>query len=536
MSDTVTEIGAELFASTPLPSGPMRRAIVLRDTDIRLVCATGRLGRPSSYEDFSPGLNTAEQWTPVPADSGQPILVSDPKRACLVVFNPLFGVTDRIDDQLPAVAIEKILFSSDAAMRQWSARSKTMEGLPSPLPAVLAVLPSGCFETSPPVDSPRWRAPQFHSDESDRVAGALVGALVQGGVSRKSWDRLLDFRSPARSDLADLWWLEHQVEPEAISAVLAVLSDQAWGVGFDPTQMLDQLHSALTLHYDATDLEAWRTYVGGILANHEVARPDGLRDAGKTLLRALELFLRTPQPSIARIAHEIRIRSGGGREEVGSHVGRQALAMAGWFEGFAATGSIIKGEPGLYGVGCRVSANSRQFPLKFEERIERCRNYGRLHLLVESGHTLGELRKEPPPLLLKALHSAEEICSDAAWSCSFDEELHAICVRHSDWEVRATLVDRGVLCWQCEVQLPKGSKQRTWPRGFIDWAFIGNARWSCSVGSTEGFPKVAIRHHAWLRTLDDEEVRFAINSILQTRDDILAWQTNSVGVDGSPAT
>jgi hypothetical protein len=514
----------------------MRRAIVLRDTDIRLVCATGRLGRPSSYEDFSPGLNTAEQWTPVPADSGQPILVSDPKRACLVVFNPLFGVTDRIDDQLPAVAIEKILFSSDAAMRQWSARSKTMEGLPSPLPAVLAVLPSGCFETSPPVDSPRWRAPQFHSDESDRVAGALVGALVQGGVSRKSWDRLLDFRSPARSDLADLWWLEHQVEPEAISAVLAVLSDQAWGVGFDPTQMLDQLHSALTLHYDATDLEAWRTYVGGILANHEVARPDGLRDAGKTLLRALELFLRTPQPSIARIAHEIRIRSGGGREEVGSHVGRQALAMAGWFEGFAATGSIIKGEPGLYGVGCRVSANSRQFPLKFEERIERCRNYGRLHLLVESGHTLGELRKEPPPLLLKALHSAEEICSDAAWSCSFDEELHAICVRHSDWEVRATLVDRGVLCWQCEVQLPKGSKQRTWPRGFIDWAFIGNARWSCSVGSTEGFPKVAIRHHAWLRTLDDEEVRFAINSILQTRDDILAWQTNSVGVDGSPAT
>jgi hypothetical protein len=523
MPDAVNAIEAELFATCPTSGDSRRRAIVMRDTDLRTVFASGRLGPPSSYDDFSPTLNTPEEWTLIPVEPDHTILVRDPKRACLLVLKQSLGIEDRVNERLPATAIESILFSNDAAASQWLARS-TLNGLPSPLPASAEVFETTRFEAAALADGPRWTAARLSKvDEPDRVAGALVGALVLGGLSRKSWGRLCGLERPLKQDLVDLWSVEHQVESNAVSTVLSILSDPALGVSFDPMQMLEKLHIALGPHYLPADLGAWRTYVGGILSNREVAKQDGLRDEGKPLLRALELLLRTPEPSIARVAHEIRVRSSGQHSDVGLHVGQQALALAGWFQGFAATESIIKAEPGLYGIGCRVSSNSPRFPLKFEERTVRAGNYRRSHLLLEGGNRIAEYRDDPPHLLLKALHSTEEVCSNASWACSFDEDQHVICVKHSDWEIRAHLVEKEVLCWQCDFSVPKIPKQRTWPKGFTDWLLLGNARWRCSVGSIDGFPKLLIRHHVWLRTLDDEEVRFAINSILMTRDELLGW-------------
>lgn len=527
MRDAMTEIKAELFPNIPRMVSSSRRAIVLRDTDARLMLASGRLGKPSSYFDVSPQSNTPHEWTTIEADCAHPIVVTDPRRACLVVFKSSSEVGERLAEELPSVEIEALLFPNEAAMRQWTAKSKTFDGLPLPVPLRLDVLHTAQFAAAPPRQKSRWvppDPPECDRDEQDRVAGGLVGALVRGDLSRKSWDRLVALQNPSRSDLEDLWHTEHQVERGAVSAVLNVLADAKWGVGFDPAQMLESLHDALSLHYAPSDLDAWRSYVAGILSNRVEAKPDGLCDAGKTLLRALELVMRTPQPSVSRIADEIRARDLGSCAGVGRHVGGQALALAGWFEGFAATGSIVKHEPGLYGVGCRVAAKAKRHPTRFESRAERLSNYGRRFVLVESGIRIAEVREEPPALLLKALHSAHEVCAQMSWTCSFEEECHVICIRRSDWEVRASLVDRDVLCWQCDVDLPKIPKQRTWTKGFVDWVFATAGEWRCGVGSSKGFPRLELRYHAWIRTLDDAEVRFAVSALLGARDRLLAWR------------
>lgn len=535
MSDAVTKIEAELFANRPIASPPQRRCVVLRDTDLRTILATGRLRKPACYSDIAPLLNDADGWTTIEADRDSVIQVREPNRACLAILRASSGVGERVTEELPSLQIETILFPSEAAMRQWSAKSKTFAGLPQPIPFTLALMGGVRFDTAPATAEARWAAPELLRDEKDRVAGALVGALVQGHLSRQSWDALAALQNPSRRDLEDLWAAEHHVDRNAVGAAFDVIGDSQWGVGFDPTRMLERLHSALRPHYDASDLDAWRTYVSDILSNREVAKQEGLRDAGKTLLRALELFLRTPQPSIARIADEIRIRASGARSEVGRHVGGQALALAGWFEGFAAADSIVKHERGLYGVGARVAANSKHHPLRFESAMTRSSTYGRSYVLLESGLRIAEFREEPPPLLLKALHAAQEVCSQMSWQCAFDEERYAIVVQHSDWKVRASLVDRDVLCWQCDFDVPKIPKQRTWPKGFVDWVFATAGDWRCSVASSSGFPRLQIRHHAWLRTLDDEEVRFAIVALLGARDSLIAWRPKLTPSQAPPA-
>jgi len=528
MSDALTDIEAERFAATSRSGSPSRRAVVLRDTDVRLILASGRLGRPSAYFDVTPHFNTPHEWTTIAADFAGPIVVTDPKRACLVVFKSSSKVGERLAEELPSVEIEALLFPNEGVMRQWTVKSKTFDGLPLPLPVRVDVIHPAQFVAATSGEMSRWAPsdpPDCDRDEQDRVAGGLVGTLVRGDVSRTSWDRIVAFQNPSRSDLEDLWHTEHQVERGAVSAVLNVLADANWGVGFDPVQMLESLHHALSPHYAPSDLDAWRSYVANILSNREEAKLDGLRDAGKTLLRALELFMRAPQPSISRIADEIRARDSGSCGDVGRHVGSQALALAGWFEGFAATGSIVKHEPGLYAFGCRVAAKAKRHPTRFEVRAERLSNYGRRFVLVEGGIRIAEVREEPPPLLLKALHSAQEVCTQMSWTCSFEEESHVICIRNSDWEVRAKLVDRDVLCWQCDVELPKIPKQRTWPKGFPEWVLASAREWWSSVAfSKGGFPRLEIRHHAWIRTLDDEEVRFAIHALLGTRDRLLEWR------------
>ena len=535
MSDAVTEIEAELFANRPIATPSPRRGVVLRDTDLRTILATGRLRKPSCYSDIAPLLNDADEWTTIDADRDFVVEVREPNRACLAILRDSAGIGESIAEEVPSLQIETILFPSEAAMRQWSAKSKTYSGLPQPIPFTLSVLGAVRFDTAPATAEARWAAPEFFPDERDRVAGALVGALVRGQLSRPLWDVLVAMQNPSRRDLEDLLAAEHHVERNTVAAVLDVVGDSHWGVGFDPMQMLERLHAALLSHYDAADLDAWRRYVSDILANREVAKQDGLRDAGKTLLRALELFLRTPQPSIARIAAEIRVRADGARAEVGRHVGGQALALAGWFEGFAAADSIVKHERGLYGVGAAAAANSRRHPLRFESVMTRSSAYGRSYVLLESGLRIAEFREEPPPLLLKALHAAQEVCSQMSWQCSFDEERHAIVVRHSDWEVRGSLVDRDALCWQCNFDVPKSPKQRTWPKGFVDWIFSTAGEWRCSVASSTGFPRLEIRHHAWLRTLDDEEVRFAIVALLGARDSLIAWRPKVTPSQAPPA-
>jgi|GEM_PF-3850432 len=527
MSNAVTERESELFASSQQVLYPSQRAVVMRDTDVRLVFAAGRLARPSSYYDVTPQWNTPHEWMTIAADPVTSVAVTDPKRACLVVFKSSSKVGARLASELPSVEIEAVLFPSDAALRQWSAKSRTFDGLPQPLPVRLDVLTTAQFETASSEGEPRWvpaDPPECNRDEQDRVAGGLVGAFVRGDLSRVSWNRVVALQNPSKIDLEDLWCSEHEVERGAVAATLNVLADANWGVGFDPTQMLGRLHEALLPHYAPPDLEVWHLYVANILSNREVANPDGLRDGGKTLLRALELFMRTPQPSIGRIADEIRVRDARHSGAVGRHVGGQALALAGWFEGFAATGSIVKHDPGLYGIGCRVAASSKAHPTRFELRSERVGAYGRRIALLESGNQIAEVQDDPPPLLLDVLNAAQELCSRMSWTFEFEEECRVIHIRHSDWELCACVADRDVLCWKCDVDLPRSPKQRTWPKGFVDWVFATAGERYCVVGSPSGFPRLEIRHRARLEAVNEAEVQFAVKALLGTRERLLAWR------------
>jgi hypothetical protein len=527
MPDTMNVPDSHLFVGMPVKGSDSRRCIVLRDTDLRLVLATGRLGPPSWYSDFTPLATTLDTWSTCSADSREVVRAIDPKRACLVVLSTASCSDSQLKDTIPASELEEVRFPSEAAKRQWVARTQSMEGLPDLLPCELTVtdgLPIGLLE-EPTV--PRWHVPaQLVIDRADRVAGGLLGMLIHGHLNSEAWTALLRMSTVSERELIDLWCLEHGTEPEAVGAVLRLLEDPKWGIGFDPESMLAELKDSLQSQFDSNTIRAWSEYVGAVLSNRIEAKADGLLDHGKTLLRALELLLRTPQPSVARVANEIRVRTTGQHPTIGNRVGQQCLALAGWFEGFAATGRIVKSAPGLYQLGCRVTTASPRFPMKLVQQTVRHSGYSRERALLHDGHVLLKMTEQPPPLLLKALHSSQEVCSQYGWKCSFDEETYAIRVEHADWQIVARVADKDTLRWRCELQVPKTAKQRSWPKGFVEYLLSGNTRWPCSVGSDTGFPRLVLTHHQLLSTLDDEEVKYVINAMIRTREAVLSHDLN----------
>ena len=507
MRQEVTNL--ELFSQDKKILG--QRAILIHEGDLRSCLATGELRLPCKYKDFAPILNDATGWGTIDLSFNTSIEVADINRACLVTFRPDCKIGQRIERPLPADYISNISFFSKKAKDQWVARA-SMFGLPKPIPAKLDLSSAETKLLQSNSITERW--PECERpiiSEEDRIAGSVVGLLLQGALKKDVIEHLLKIQVIHPIDLHQLCFKQFDCDTNLISMVLSILAEDRWQSGFDAQILLIELAKSLRPYFNNATLEPWVEYVGAILTNNKEARNDGLRDQGKIFLRALELFLRTSQPTISSMAEEVRARG----TSVGASVAHLAIVFAGWFEGFGSTGDPVKAEPSLYSLGSRIVVSSNEFPLRFEKCRLSNGAYSGEEVLLESGRRVASCVENIAPALMEAFYAAGTVCKNEGWAKPRLVEISGeIEIEVQGLKIFGTLEHNEVLKWRISLLLNEKSKKiKTWPKGFLDRVLILASKEQCAFSSLNGYPNLEISYCQLLKTMDHDEIKYAMNII-----------------------
>lgn len=485
------------------------RGIIMDDRDVRTCLASGVLPPPSHFQDFAPELNPPEHgWGWIdPMVERPPIAVQKPRRACLICVPSAQSKSDYLNNSLPASLIESIAFQSEQAASDWIARSESFEGLPERLPTTHVLNELTFVETESPAESKATDFPQFPT-ERDRVAGVITMILATGLACPAVMKKLAEVELPDRSLVSDLVAESVSVEEGTLASCLEEFANDTWAGGFDPMDLLDALKSRLVDVMDADRVEKWSGYVGEVLQNKREASPDALSDDGDVILRSLQMVLRTAPLTVREMEKQIAARG----ESVGRFVGQLSLALAAWYEGFAALTGTVKERPEVYSIGSRTAVGSDFYPLKFSVTTRDGADLSWETVLLEGEREIASHVARPASQFLQAYYATETICAERGWQLAYDRDHERMQIEVGDHEIAARLHAGNQICWLVRLELRR-KRARTWPKGFLEAVLETAADCHCNVSSSKGYPFLELRNYQLIGTMDREEVEFHIKNI-----------------------
>ncbi len=499
--------------------------LLLDQMDLRHFLTRGVIPSPEDHPG-GPGIPagfSGDAW--LQCDESQEFVVPAASKPCLVRLD--FTVEEGEEKNrrvFPSSRITHVIFEDEETSADFTRRNSIFDDLPT-AHFHTGVDPELRFRREEvPEDGGEPESasePERGTDGPDqpgRAVGAVAGLLALGRVPHDVL-KIIDTTGGCSRALVEqcleLLWGQEESSHSSIRFLLDLLADPGYSKGFDPLQLLDPIQEGLgNCVLSEEVLAPWAHRCRDILENRIEADPRLLEDRGDLLLRSLMLVLRTSPLGVRELA-AWREHS----PSIGDRVHAAALLLSGWYQGFASQ-KDSKTNPALYRyASCCLAAEIGQEPQlnPTTELISETEDSGvRRYTLRESGKEITVTVLVPDPGLMEAwfatMRARRELGDELKMELMVDRNCFE--VRGAAGTIIANLEETRLLRWRAEWSWKDRGRQRKWQARQYEEIARFSRQAKCSVYPIE-FPRCGLHLIQVLGTMDHEEVRFQLESILE---------------------